>query len=231
MLLKIITTIFDETYYPSTVYAWNTGQSTKSFSIKPKQSTVFKLTATSNGCSSNTDSVSVFVDQYVPKTDAGENSTICRGDSIELNAKGGKKYLWTFDKSLSGTSIANPKAAPYVTTTYSVVATNDFCSSEDKITITVDKCLTSIKTDQISNMSIYPNPTSEIIYIENLDANAMNGYRYRILNALGKEIYNELVKNNLTEIQLKTLGAAGFYLFEVIDQKHQIIQSHKIVLQ
>ena len=184
-----ITTTFDETYYPSTVYTWNTGQSTKSFTLKPQQSTVFKLTATSNGCSSNTDSVSVFVDQYVPKTDAGENSTICRGDSIELNAKGGKKYLWTFDKSLSGTTIANPKAAPYVTTTYSVVATNDFCSSEDKITITIDKCLKELpfKIPQIfTPNSDGSNDSWELIDIDYFPKNNLT-----IFNRWGDVVYEK----------------------------------------
>ena len=136
-----INTEFDETYYPSTKYNWNTGQNMKLFSIKPQQSTVFKLIATSNGCSSIPDSVSVFVDQFVPAINAGADETICRGDSIQLNATGGKTYSWKYDKSLSDTIIGNPKAAPYITTTYKVKATNDFCSAEDEVLITIDRCL------------------------------------------------------------------------------------------
>jgi gliding motility-associated-like protein len=136
-----ITTTLDETYFPSINYKWNTGQDSKSFALKPQQSTVFKLTATSNGCSSSPDSVSVFVDQTVPNIDAGVGSTICRGDSIELKAVGGKTYSWKYDKSLSKTTIANPKAAPYVTTKYYVTAKNDFCSAEDEVLITIDRCL------------------------------------------------------------------------------------------
>ena len=136
-----INTEFDELYYPSTKYNWNTGQNAKSFTIKPQQSTVFKLTATSNGCSSVPDSVSVFVDQVVPNVNAGSDETICRGDSIKLNATGGKTYVWQFDKSLSDTLEGSPKAAPYITTTYKVKATNDFCSAEDEVLITIDRCL------------------------------------------------------------------------------------------
>ena len=136
-----INTEFDETYYPSTIYNWNTGQNTKSFTINPQQSTVFKLIVNSNGCSSNPDSVSVFVDQFVPAVNAGADETICRGDSIQLNATGGKTYSWNYDKSLSDTVIGSPKAAPYVTTIYKVKATNDFCSAEDEVLITIDRCL------------------------------------------------------------------------------------------
>ena len=136
-----INTFFDETHYPSIIYSWNTGQNIKSFSIKPQQSTIYKLIATSNGCSSLPDSVSVFVDQVVPNVNAGSDETICRGDSIQLNASGGKTYVWQFDKSLSDTLVGSPKAAPYVTTMYKVKATNDFCSAEDEVLITIDRCL------------------------------------------------------------------------------------------
>ncbi len=93
------------------------------------------------------------------------------------------------------------------------------------------KLTTGIYANQITSMSLYPNPTTDVLKIEVGDAKALEGYRYRILDALGKEVYNELVKNTLTEIPLKTIGAAGMYLFEVLDQKNSSIQSNKIVLQ
>ncbi len=93
------------------------------------------------------------------------------------------------------------------------------------------KLTTGIQANQMANMSLYPNPTSDVLHIEIGDAKALDGYRYRILDALGKEVYNELVKNTITEIPLKTLGAAGLYQFEVLDQKNVRIQANKIVLQ
>jgi hypothetical protein len=83
----------------------------------------------------------------------------------------------------------------------------------------------------MASMSLYPNPTTDVLHIEIGDAKALDGYRYRILDALGKEVYNELVKNAITEIPLKTLGAAGMYQLEVLDQKNVRIQTNKIVLQ
>jgi hypothetical protein len=59
----------------------------------------------------------------------------------------------------------------------------------------------------------------------------LEGYRYRILDALGKEVYNELITQSTTEIPLKTLGAAGIYQFEILDATKTNIQSNKIVLQ
>ena len=93
------------------------------------------------------------------------------------------------------------------------------------------KLTTGIHANQLSSLSIYPNPTSDVLHIEVPDAKALEGYRYRILDALGKEVYNQLVTQSATEIPLKTLGAAGVYQFEILDAKNASIQSNKIVLQ
>ena len=93
------------------------------------------------------------------------------------------------------------------------------------------KLTTGIQANQLASMSLYPNPTTDVLNIVVGDAKALDGYRYRILDALGKEVYNELVKNAITEIPLKSLGAAGMYQFEVLDQKNVRIQANKIVLQ
>ena len=93
------------------------------------------------------------------------------------------------------------------------------------------KLTTGISANQLSSLSIYPNPTSDVLHIEVPDAKALEGYRYRILDALGKEVYNQLVTQTTTEIPLKTLGAAGIYQFEILDAKNVSIQSNKIVLQ
>ena len=93
------------------------------------------------------------------------------------------------------------------------------------------KLTTGLQANQMASMSVYPNPTTDVLHIEIGDAKALDGYRYRILDALGKEVYNELVKNTLTEIQLKTLGASGMYQLEVLDGNKTSIQTNKIVLQ
>jgi hypothetical protein len=93
------------------------------------------------------------------------------------------------------------------------------------------KLTTGLQANKLASMSLYPNPTSDVLHIEVGDAKALEGYRYRIVDALGKEVYNELVKNAITEIPLKSLGAAGMYQFEVLDEQNVRIQVNKIVLQ
>jgi len=48
--------------------------------------------------------------------------SICRGDSTTLTASGAISYQWSPPTGLSATNIANPKASPKVTTTYTVTS-------------------------------------------------------------------------------------------------------------
>ena len=124
-------------------------------------------------------------------------------------------------------------------TEYDTITVTNNVTKYDTITLTDTvsilkikfKLTTGIQANQMASMSLYPNPTSDVLHIEVGDAKALEGYRYRILDALGKEVYNELVKNTITEIPLKTLGAAGMYQLEVLDQNNSNIQTNKIVLQ
>ncbi|MCW5907675.1 MAG: SprB repeat-containing protein [Chitinophagales bacterium] len=52
--------------------------------------------------------------------DAGNNVSICNGQSTPLNATGGLIYSWTPTNGLSNPNIANPVASPASTTTYTV---------------------------------------------------------------------------------------------------------------
>lgn len=56
----------------------------------------------------------------VAQIDAGKDTTICFGDSVQLQASGATIYNWSPDSTLSDLTIPNPIAKPTVTTTYYV---------------------------------------------------------------------------------------------------------------
>lgn len=73
------------------------------------------------------------------ETLAGQDTAICVGDSIQLNAVGGISYSWSPSIGLSCTNCPNPWAKPLVTTTYILTSTNNSgCTDNDTITITVN---------------------------------------------------------------------------------------------
>jgi hypothetical protein len=93
------------------------------------------------------------------------------------------------------------------------------------------KLTTGIKANQMTSMSIYPNPTSDVLIIDASDLAAITGYSYRILDVLGKEVYNALVTSAKTEISLKTLGAKGMYVLHILDANKLSVQTKQIVLE
>ncbi|MBP7497428.1 MAG: gliding motility-associated C-terminal domain-containing protein [Bacteroidales bacterium] len=73
--------------------------------------------------------------------DAGDNKSICQGETTQLNAKGGSKYLWAPDPTLTGNTLFNPVVKPTVTTTYKVSITGgtSMCplTAIDSVTVNV----------------------------------------------------------------------------------------------
>lgn len=133
-----------------TAYQWSPAAGLSSGSIAnptaaPSVTTTYTVTAFANGCSA-TDEVVVTVNNTV--ANAGLDATICVGNSTTLNASGGTTYSWNPATGLSDANIANPIANPSSTTTYTVTATANGCSSTDQVVVTVNSAAVSAGADQ-----------------------------------------------------------------------------------
>ncbi len=123
-------------------YTWQPGSSLNDSTLAnpwamPPATTDYTLTVTAtNGCYRQ-DSVTVVVTP-LPNADAGPDTAICEGGSVQLQASGGAAYTWAPAYGLSATNIANPVANPMVTTTYTVTMNNIYgCINSDSVTVTV----------------------------------------------------------------------------------------------
>lgn len=75
----------------------------------------------------------------VASINAGQDLTICEGDSIVLGALGGVSYSWSPAASLSDPLANNPLAFPTVTTSYQVSGTDALgCSGVDTVVVIVN---------------------------------------------------------------------------------------------
>jgi len=121
-------------------YIWNptTGLSdptSLSPTASPLTTTTYVLTARTGSCVS-VDSVTVRVSNIIITLQP--TLSVCKGSSVELRAEGAVRYVWSPTTGLSDPTIANPIASPVVTTTYTVVATDQFdCSAQKTTTIFV----------------------------------------------------------------------------------------------
>ncbi len=125
-----------------TSYSWSptTGLSNPNIvnpTACPTVTTTYIVTGTDANNCTNTDTVIVTVNP-LPTANAGNDTTICIGDSVQLNATGGTSYTWTPAGSLTNPNITNPIAFPNTTTTYVVTVTDGLgCVDTDTVTITV----------------------------------------------------------------------------------------------
>lgn len=86
-----------------------------------------------------TDTVNVTVKTVSATISAGNDTSICKNDSVQLNLSGSGTIRWSPATGLSDTTIAKPYAKPLTTTTY-IVSVSGGCagSGSDTITVTVN---------------------------------------------------------------------------------------------
>ncbi|MDX2002435.1 MAG: PKD domain-containing protein [Chitinophagales bacterium] len=106
--------------------------------IVPDSSISYVLRSVSvDGCI-NFDTVNIEV-QYPIVVSAVGDQSICRYESVQLSADGGKYYRWQPPTGLSNDTIFNPLASPDSTVSYVVTISNDCFSDSLPLTVTVNQ--------------------------------------------------------------------------------------------
>ncbi|WP_338793085.1 PKD domain-containing protein [Bernardetia sp. MNP-M8] len=131
----------------ATSYFWDFGNGQTSTAQNPPTQSyssgtyTIKLIATNSLCNAK-DTVER---QFVIDTDTfdfnfSSDTTICFGESVQLNVSGGASYQWTPATGLSNATIGNPIASPTETTTYTIkVVGSSGCEQERQIEIVVEE--------------------------------------------------------------------------------------------
>ncbi len=197
-----------------TSYSWSPATSLScSTCFNPSSSatstTTYTLTVTdANGCT-GTDDVIVTVVQP-PVAMAGNDTTICEGETVQLNGSGGVTYSWSPSADLSCASCSNPIASPTVTTTYSVTVSDaNNCSATDAINVTVDPCL-GISSVGANEFAVFPNPANAEVTI--VSSEVMKELALR--NLLGETIIRKPENAKQSTLDLSGL-ASGVYIIQI----------------
>ncbi|GDX53097.1 hypothetical protein LBMAG27_21440 [Bacteroidota bacterium] len=124
------------------------------------------------GCTNSDDIIISVVN--APPANAGNDTTVCFGNPVQLNASGGIGYSWSPSATLTAANISNPTANPVSTTTYSVIVSDaNGCSAIDAVTITINSLpLANAGTDQdiCINFTAQLSATGGIGYLWSPDA-------------------------------------------------------------
>ncbi|MCP9751614.1 PKD domain-containing protein, partial [Ferruginibacter sp. HRS2-29] len=141
----------------------------------------------------------------VPVVNATASTTICLGNSVQLNATGSPSYQWNPAQGLSCSTCPNPVATPSVTTPYIVTGSNAFgCAAYDTVVITV-----------IQPMNLVVNPDVNICIGQsaNLMASGAATYAWSPGATLNSTTISNPVATPTATTRYRVVGYDGFNCF------------------
>ncbi len=146
------------------LYTWSTSQTTPT--ATGLTAGIYTVTVTDvHGCAA---SLTIPVgDSSVISVNAGADTSICRGNQVQLNGSGTGSFSWSPGNTLNDSTIATPIALPLTTTNYILTVKSGPCSGKDTVTVSVIKAPT-------------PAVTSDTIIVagQTLQLNASGGISY-----------------------------------------------------
>jgi hypothetical protein len=119
-------------------YLWSTNETTAEITVNPTVTTTYQVTVTDNNGCEDIDEVMVTVNP-LPVADAGDDVTVCLGQSVSLMASGMNgtapyTYTWSTNATTAGITVT-----PTETTDYFVTVTDaNGCIDVDMVTVTID---------------------------------------------------------------------------------------------
>lgn len=139
--------------------------------------------------------------------------------SFTDNSDNAEEYHWEFGDGNTDTS-KNPTHTYIENGTYTVRLTVTKCGESNTIEQTITISTLSTQDLEVTNLSIYPNPATDNIFL-NTDQAIKS---IQIIDALGRTIKANYTQNNtLLSIDTHNLSTGSYFLeVEINSQKHQI---------
>ena len=82
-----------------------------------------------------------------------------------------------------------------------------------------------------SSVSIFPNPANDQITIDCGNLANVSGWKIKITNALGQEVFNQLMNTQQYVVPLNTWSGQGMYFVKIINAQNEVVNIKKIILQ
>jgi hypothetical protein len=135
--------------------------------------TTYTVTGTNSGTGCENEATVTVGLNALPTIDAGPDTSLCIGDSLQLMATGGTTYVWDFEPTLSSVIVADPWTNTTVDITYYLDGyDNNGCFGEDSVHVTVNPLPLAPVITQDSIWLISDQPSGNQWY---LDGSAVAG--------------------------------------------------------
>jgi len=169
-------------------YTWNNYYVDSLITVSPVTSQQYTVLGVSSlGCaSSQTVNITVHANPTVNIT--GNSGTICIGETATLAANGAQSYTWNSGQSGSLISVFPQQSYFYIVTGFNYMG----CHSQAGYWIYLDPCTNLQEELNESSISVYPNPTKDLIYFK---APANNEYELFLFSIQGQLVFDAVLKN------------------------------------
>ena len=157
----------------------------------------FEWTVVNSTCTSSGIVKVTFHD--LPSINAGKDSTICKGGSIQLQAQGSGSVSWIPATLVSNPNIINPIATPDTTTTFTVNLTDQYgCKNSDNIVIGVrDRLIADAGPDQVLGF----------VFTTTMDAKLAHSYEkgvWRVISGTGEFLDSTYTSTAVSNLSIGT---------------------------
>jgi hypothetical protein len=99
-------------------------------------------------------------------------------------------------------------------------------------TLIINTVLTGLPApNNMNSIKVFPNPASTHVTIDYGNYIIMNGYQLRIENALGQQVFQTNIIQQVDYLSVSTWGGNGIYFVHIIDSMGNSVDIRKIVLQ
>jgi trimeric autotransporter adhesin len=155
----------------------------------------FAWTVVNSTCTSSGSATVVFHD--LPLINAGKDTAMCKGNSIQLLAVGTGDVTWTPSAFVSNPNILNPVATPDTSTTFTINLTDQYgCKNSDDILIVVkDPLIADAGPDQVLNY----------LFSTTMDAKLTNSYEngvWSVISGAGDFLDSTLTTTTVNNLAL-----------------------------
>jgi hypothetical protein len=212
-------------------YLWSTGETSETITVSPIETSIYSVTAYKDGCE-DSDKVQVTVNKrnnevnLPPDAYAGEDITICIGESVLLKGSGGNTYLWS-----TGDSNESVKVSPKRTTTYTLEASRAGQIDTDTIVVYVEECDDSGFDENVLtlDMTVYPNPSHGLVNMN--ITGASSDLELVLFDINGRALHSESLQSRFQsinqQIDLSRLPK-GLYFIRISNSDQSLVS--KILL-
>lgn len=79
-------------------------------------------------------------------------------------------------------------------------------------------------------VTIYPNPVSDVVNIDNASYAKTKDYSIKIFNALAQEVYNRNINMPHLQIPVSAIGTVGTYYIHILDGNNNPVEIKQLIL-